>query len=133
MKITLSSVYKTDKDKLGNPLMSKQGKPYTRMSIKANEYGDKWISGFMSKGNMGWKQGDIVEVEIKENGQYLNFELPKGGISNETMDKILNMLTTINLDVKQLKESLLPKEKVMMGNTGMEYPDEDISPEDIPF
>lgn len=75
-KITLTGVWRNDKDKAGNPLVSKQGKPYTRLSVKAKEYGDKYISGFAGDWNASWKTGDVVACEIKPNGEYLNLEKP---------------------------------------------------------
>jgi hypothetical protein len=56
---------------------SKAGKPYTSLSLKANEYGDRYISGFGSKENADWKEGDTVEVDIETKGDYLNFATPK--------------------------------------------------------
>lgn len=107
MKITLTKVFTTNKDKEGNELKSKKGVPYTRMSIKANEYGDKWISGFQNKDNKDWKEGDTVEVEIKENGEYLNFETPKKeDIASGQMTNILNILTTIKANQSLQWESL---------------------------
>ncbi len=56
---------------------SKAGKPYTSMSLKANEYGDKYISGFGGKENAHWKAGDSIEVDVEQKGEYLNFSMPK--------------------------------------------------------
>ncbi len=143
MQVKLTNVYVTDKDKEGNLLMSKAGKPYTRMSIKTEEHGDRWISGFKNKGNESWKQGDTVEVIIKENGQYLNFDTPKpNDVNNEKLEDIMKMLTEIKLDVKAIKERT-------KRNVGEMSPDEvpqddempdfnkvdndEINPEDIPF
>lgn len=81
-KITLTRVYSNDKDKEGKPLMSKAGKPYTKLAIKCAEHGDAWLSGFQNAGNKDWKEGDVVEVIItsqvgKDGKTYLNFETPK--------------------------------------------------------
>jgi hypothetical protein len=53
------------------------GKPYKKLAIKTVEHGDKWLSGFQNKDNENWKEGDQVDIVVKENGQYLNFETPK--------------------------------------------------------
>ena len=56
-----------------------QGKngPYTRMGIKCQEYGDKWLSGFLNKTNEHWQEGDTVDVDIqdvfKDGKNYINF------------------------------------------------------------
>lgn len=125
MKLTLTQVFATNKDKNGNQLTSKDGKPYTRMSIKANEYGDKWISGFKNKSNENWKSGDEVECIVEQKGEYLNFSLPKGGMSNEGMEKILNLLTTIRLEVSQIKEHVVPA-KMGKVPTSIDYPENDL-------
>lgn len=132
--ITLTKIFATNKDKQGNILMSKNNKPYTRMSIKCSEHGDKWISGFQNQQNQNWKEGDRVEVIIKENGQYLNFDVPKKEDKiNETVTEVLNKLGTIDAKLNAIYEilrgSAIQEEKVGTSD----YPTEDITPEDIPF
>jgi len=110
MKVTITKIFTTDKDKQGNPLKSKKGAPYTRMSIKTAEHGDKWVSGFQNADNKGWKEGDTVEVNIKENGEYLNFETPKK--EDEVMAELLKiktMMARMGLDIQIIKESVAPK------------------------
>lgn len=135
--ITLTKVFTTNKDKQGNILMSKNNKPYTRMSIKCSEHGDKWISGFQGQSNGGWKEGDRVEVIIKQNGQYLNFDVPKKEDKiNESMGEVLKKLGTIDAKLNAIYA-------VVRGEVGettkvadpdaIEYPEEEINPEDIPF
>jgi len=74
---TLTSVarYTTKKD--GSPLVTSKGRPYTSVRIKTADYGDKIISGFGNADNANWKAGDTVDIEVKPNGDYLNFEMPK--------------------------------------------------------
>jgi len=79
-KITLTKVYRSDKDKQGKPFMTKDGRPYTRLAIQSQEYGSQWLSGFGNKMNFNWKEGDVVEVDIekveKDGKTYLNFSTP---------------------------------------------------------
>ena len=117
--------------------MKKNGKPYTRMSVKVAEHGEKWISGFESPVNKGWKEGDVVAMVIKENGEYLNFEVPKPADKiDEKLEKVLNELMAIKLMVNSLVGDKKPKND-RFGSVptpeGIEYPEEDIDPEDIPF
>lgn len=117
MKLTITKIYRSDKDKNGNPLVGKNsGKPYEKVSIKCQEYGDKWIGGFGSRDNQSWREGDVVDVEIENNGQYLNFK---------------------HIDpIKNLEERVLALEKrINAFNSPTESPEpsQDISPEDIPF
>ena len=78
--IKLTKVFRSDKDKQGNPLMTQDGRPYQRLAVKAEQYGDKWISGFGNKANQHWKEGYEVEMRvekvIKDGKEYLNFSMP---------------------------------------------------------
>jgi hypothetical protein len=99
-KITLTRVFATDKNKDGTPLMSKLGKPYSKMSVKCVEHGDKWLSGFKGKENEFWKEGDQVDVIVKQNGDFLNYEVPKAE------DKLAMRVSALEVEVMQLKNSL---------------------------
>lgn len=78
--IKLTRIFRSDKDKAGNPLTTQDGRPYQRIGIKCEKYGDKWISGFGNKLNQYWKEGDEVEVKVekvnKDGKEYLNFSMP---------------------------------------------------------
>lgn len=134
---TITRIYKTDKDKNGNQLINKNNKPYTRMSVQVSEHGEKWISGFESQVNKGWKEGDKVEMIVKENGQYLNFEVPKPADKvDEKLEKVLNELMAIKLMVNSLvgdKKAKTERFGSVPTPEGIDYPEEDINPEDIPF
>lgn len=131
-KITITKIYTTDKDKAGNPLMSKQGKPYTRMSVKAKEYGEKWISGFKNQQSAEWKEGDEVDVIIEEKGEYLNFTTPKAEDKTASEISLLKtMLGGLNHRVSQLEEKVFSGARPQKDT--LEYPDDDINVEDIPF
>lgn len=61
-----------------NKTAKSSGKPFVSVALKAQEYGDRTISGFGNKENEHWVVGDIVEVEVETKGEYLNFTMPKG-------------------------------------------------------
>lgn len=140
-KVTLTTVYTSDKDKKGNPLKSAKGYPYTRMSIKTKEHGDKWISGFQNKDNQNWKENDTVEVIIKQKNQYLNFEVPKMEDKvGENMAKVTQTLARIEAKVDyianalNLRQDALDQSNKQPGEPDtIEYPEEEINVEDIPF
>lgn len=151
--------------------VSKTGKPYTSMSIKANEYGEKWISGFKGKENANWKEGDKVEVIIDKkqgtdkNGnptEYLNYSVPKAeDKTKEDLMKISLQLSHIKLVLAQIAGAVgidtpfgsegvasgasnVPQahraygvgtstQPAKVGGTDIDYPEDDINPEDIPF
>lgn len=122
-KVLLTSVYRTEKDKKGNPLKTKDGKPYTRVLIKSEEYGDQLISGFGGDWNKDWKEGEEVTIEItevkKDDKTFLNF-----GKVNMT-DRLMEMIQELNKRVMALEKA--QKEKVakenFKENYGMGYPD----------
>jgi len=76
-KLTITKVYRSNKDKKGNLLKTSDGREYTRLAIKTKEYGDKYVSGFGNDKNSSWKVGDTVEVVVEKKGEYLNFSMPK--------------------------------------------------------
>lgn len=134
-KVTLTKIYSSDKDKQGNPLKSKDGRPYTRMSIKCQEYGDKWLSGFKNGGNSNWKEGDTVEIIVKEVGQYLNYEVPKKDDKViEMLSELLTKVGRLSAQVEYLADKVYPRSQALADSTGKNnYPEEDISLEDMAF
>jgi len=81
MQINLTRIHRSTTDKQGNPLKSKDGRPYTRLGIQCQEHGSEWLSGFGAYWNENWREGDTVEVEIKpvqgkDGKTYLNFSKP---------------------------------------------------------
>jgi hypothetical protein len=76
MKVTINKVMRYTEDKNGNPLRTKDGKPYTSLRMQVAEYPDKWMSGFDGKSTATWKEGDVVEVFVEQKGEYLNFKVP---------------------------------------------------------
>jgi len=99
-KITLTRVFVTDKNKDGTPLMSKLGKPYSKLSVKCVEHGDKWLSGFKGRENENWKEGDQVDVIVKQNGDFLNYEVPKAE------DKLAMRVSALEIEVMQLRNAV---------------------------
>ena len=77
MKLTITKIYTTNKDKKGNLLKTRDGRDYTRLSIKVAEFADKWLSGFLSSWNTDWREGDVIDVNIekvqKDGKEYINF------------------------------------------------------------
>lgn len=105
MRITKISRFTTGKD--NKPLINKNGKPYTRVSIKVAEHGDTFLSGFGDPANESWKEGDDVEItvdEVESNGKkYLNFSMPK------KIDKgVEAILKGLEARIKALEDRKLP-------------------------
>lgn len=45
-----------------------------QLVIKADEYGDEYLSTFNVKGTEGWEPGVEVQVEVTKNGDFFNFK-----------------------------------------------------------
>ena len=91
MKATLRSIKRFSTNIKGQPLMTKDGRPYSRVIITIEEQEGN-ISGFGDKVNASWKVGDKVEVDIVTNGSYLNFNMPKkafSGVSRQEFDDLV--------------------------------------------
>ncbi len=103
-KLKLTRVNRTTSDKEGNALKTKDNRPYTRLSIKTEQYPDKWISGFDGPTTKDWKVGDEVEAEVVPNGEYLNLKIPKKDTQNNA--EVLEMLVGIKLAIGGLKNDV---------------------------
>ncbi|NHZ84603.1 MAG: hypothetical protein GWP19_01820 [Planctomycetia bacterium] len=75
-KVTLTKVYRSTTNSEGQTLKTKDGREYTRVSIKTDKHGDVLLSGFGNRSNANWKEGDTVEIVVEQKGQYLNFSMP---------------------------------------------------------
>lgn len=122
---------------------SKAGKPFTSISIKATEYGDKYISGFGGKANEGWKAGDTVEVlDVIQKGQYLNFEMLKAQAVNNNVEvmALSHKLDLIGSQLRSVIEHLSGTNRLDRNSDGSKSPDfspqddglDYINPEDFP-
>ncbi len=64
-KVILTRVFRKDVD-------TKYGiKP--KLSIQTEEHGEKWLSTFKVSGTTNWDEGQQVEINVQENGDFLNF------------------------------------------------------------
>lgn len=78
---------------------ARTNKAYESVSLKSQEYGDRFINGFGRADNKSWKVGDVVEVEVKEvekDGKtFLNFDMPERakslGFTQEDRDRLLRI------------------------------------------
>ncbi len=129
MKLTLTFVKRTQKTS------QRTGKPFTSLSIKCNEYGDKYLSGFDGKETASWNVGDTVEVEIEPKGEYLNFSVPRApransappaGVPSYSEDKLLRELRALNVKADKTYEVLCDLMKKLLKKGVIEL-------EDVPF
>ena len=128
-KLTITSITRYSNDKEGKPLVTKDNRPYTRLVLKAKEYGDKVLSGFDSYQTKTLKEGDTIEAEVTQNGEYLNFRLPnKEDRLFKQMEEISGKLVKMNNGIQQILTHLQPAQPKV---EEVPYP-EDIEGE-VPF
>ena len=100
MTTKLTDIRQITTDRAGVPLRTRDGRLYTRLLIKAENYGNQWISGFANKQNYNWKVGDLVNIEIQEvqkNGQtYLNFR------TQDRIDLLEARIATLEIQIRNL-------------------------------
>ncbi len=119
--LKITKIFRTTKDKEGKPLINREGRPFERVAIKCQEYGDRWISGFGSIKTNYWSVGTEVEVKVTENasssGQmFLNFSLPSVWDEireiKQRLEKLENGRSDYEIDnetlEKEIKEDDLP-------------------------
>lgn len=130
-KVTLTFVgrYTTKKD--GSPLIGGNGKPYTSLRIKTNEHGDKFMSGFDNAQTKDWKVGDTVEIDVEQNGEYLNFSVPRAarpgsGMSSEQFERLYKEVYAARVTSVQILQALKDAGivKDLVPGTSVEYPKE---------
>lgn len=103
MELHITKIARFTKKQDGTPLLTKDGRPYTSIRIKTTEHGDKWLSGFENAETKNWKEGDAVEAEVEQKGEYLNFRVPKKEDKlSEALLRIENKLQTIAMMVNVL-------------------------------
>lgn len=137
MQVTITKINRTTTDKKGDALKTKDGRPYTRISLKTDQHEDKWLSGFENADTKSWKQGDSVEIEVTQNGEYLNFKTPKKGEINDqalkdifdNTETILNKMVGMSFDIESLKNHLMPKKAKPVND----YTDDEEEDSGIPF
>jgi hypothetical protein len=99
--------------------MSKNGKPFVRVSVKTADTGNEYVSGLWFGADCPWKVGDKIMMEIKKetyNGkESLKFELPKKENPNaKQFEEIMNTLTKHGLQISQALTSIEALQKKVM-------------------
>lgn len=110
-EVTLTSVFRKSKE-------TKYGiKP--QISIKTDIHGDKWLSSFNTRGTEDWKPGDIVQINVIEQGDFLNFKPVVNG-GGGTVNPNLEARVT------RLERAVFPKEDEVVENI-IEAGDDELS------
>ncbi len=86
------------------------------------------MSGFNNAQSNSWKEGDEVEIDIEQKGEYMNFKVPKAEDKTDgKLEQILNYLVGLKMDVAAIDAKLQAKARVV---TEDNYP---VNEEDVPF
>lgn len=125
-KLTLTQVNRYTKDKQGNPLKTKDGREYTRLVIKCNEYGDRPLSGFDSPQTSNFAPGATVEVEVEVKGEYLNFSVPKKEPNFDKLNALETRIARLVFLVTEIHDVIVKKETRVPYPTSTGQPDFDI-------
>ena len=106
-KVTLTRVYFDPEERTGA-----NGKKYRRMSIKTTLHADRFISGFQNATTKNWKEGDTVELIIKESERkdkdgrpYLNFEVPRNEVTPEAFKALSDRVERIEFTLASTPKS----------------------------
>ncbi len=100
MKIKITKIYRSDKNKKGEPFINKYGNAYQRIAIQTDKHDDKWVGGFGDDTTGKWDIGDEVNIDIEKDGDWLNFKIAKE-ISNDLAD-LMDRVTLLEREVKSL-------------------------------
>lgn len=124
--VTITRVFRNDKDKNGAPLMTKAGKPYTKLAIKTDKHGEDWLSGFGNSRNEKWAEGSTVDIMVsstqgKDGKTYLNFETPK------PEDMLAVRVSALELDVINLKKLITGAPKAVAPTPAPGYTEADMA------
>lgn len=125
MKLNLTYISRTER------VSARTNKPFTSVSIKAKEYGDKFLSGFGNRDNIDWKEGMEVEVAevkevVKDGKTYLNFEMSK----KPNLDELIARIGELENRVVDLNLRVIALEPQTVNNTTIDYPKQ--TPENTP-
>ncbi len=111
MKLTLTQSTITQR------VSKRTGKPFNSQTLKATEYGDRFIGGFASKETMYWKAGDVIDVIITESKEldktgkpYINWELEKKETAEQVrMNQLEFRLAKHETQIKEIQDFIKGK------------------------
>ncbi len=96
MQVKLLKKYINETKQDGSPLINKKGEPFKMASIEFEVAGNTQKASMYIGGKFGakdlevieaWNIGDMVEITVKQEGQYTNFSLPSRA---DKVDEVLD-------------------------------------------
>jgi len=119
----VTKFYQSDKNKDGILFKDKNGKPFWKVAIKTEATGDKYYSCLAFRADdavMKMAEGSAYTLLVWEENGYANFKIP-------------GKIDLLEDRVKALEDSVFSRKAGAVPTGDIEYPEEDIDPEDIPF
>lgn len=130
--------------------LSKKNNPYISISIQTDAWGDAWISGIGNGATKAWAVGtelptNIVSSSMSNGKEYLNFEMEGDYIDLNNQPLTIGLfLEIMNVQPTQSQPARTPATPpAQAGATatpatapaqaGVQYPTDEIDPDDIPF
>lgn len=137
MKLHITAVKHFKENKENQPLLDKNSRPYTRITIQTQEHGKTWLSGLGYQGDaqLNWKASDEVEADVTQNGQYTNFSIPKTGGGRNGAAELMNpngqIIEKLFTNIKRIEDKI---DRLLDNRIAEQVPSlDEIRPEDIPF
>lgn len=135
--IRVTKIFKSDKDKAGNPFKTKTNKPFWKVAIKTEKYGDDWFSCLCFREDapeMKLEEGVEYTLNITESNGYKNFNLPlKADLLEGRVTKLEDTVRKIISHIKPKDNGLTSAGTKVPDFSEIDKPADDINPEDIPF
>ena len=79
--------------------------------------------------NKDWKEGDTVEVEIEQKGDYLNFSMPKDEVSTKEFYELRSAVADLQDRVRELESK-----QVVDARSNFPITQAELEPDnDVPF
>jgi len=100
----IEKIYIADTNKQKQPLITKNGEPYNRVAIQTAETQGKWASNNIfnkMSSCLHWKIGQNINIELEQNGEYLNWKFPEGQ-DKTTTQIIIEKLENIEKTLKRV-------------------------------
>lgn len=85
------------------------------VSIMTEQYKDKWLGGWEDDVNKDWKEGDDVDVQIEQNGEYLNFKAVKPFVVQEQLKTVVSATPSVKTSPSEDKWDKIAIGKVRHG------------------
>ena len=118
--VTIRSIRFLSANKEGRPYLDQKNQRPQQLCFLETSDGRK-MSGFVYNDSpaLKWNPGDAIDIEVKQNGQYTNFRVPKYApqTGNAQLDRIEAALAEANETLNLIADTITEKEKPVNSTT----------------